>query len=145
MNNCTDEIKRQAACFINVYHPRGRYVNDHCFIKSDDGDYHLFHITGPAGRGCYNIDSEISFGHAKSKNLIEWTAEDDVLSTDVASIHEKHHIFAPFIQKTDNEYLLFYAGVNRETKKESMCVAVSKNLYSWSKYSYNPVFRPSKY
>ncbi len=41
-------------------------------------------------------------------------------------------------------YALIYSGINSENKTESMCLAVSNDLYTWTKHPSNPVFRPSR-
>ena len=120
-------------------------MNDHCFIRGINDTYHLFHIVGPIGEGCYDANSEISFGHAVSKNLIKWDPKPDCISIDPGSAYEPHHIFAPYICKKDDKYFMFYTGINTDNKTESMCLAISEDLFNWSKHPYNPVFRPSRY
>ena len=119
-------------------------MNDHCFIRAKDGRFHLFHIVGPAGKGCYDPGSEVSFGHAVSEDLRTWQRADDVLSMDPASQHEPDHIFAPYVCEDRGTYFLWYAGINVKRKMESMCLARSKDLFHWEKHSCNPVFRPSR-
>jgi sucrose-6-phosphate hydrolase SacC (GH32 family) len=139
-----DELRRQAACFKLVYDSGSRYVNDHCFVRAQDGRFHLFHIVGPVGKGCYDAGSEISFGHAVSNDLRTWQRADDVLSIDPNSKHEPHHIFAPYVCEKDGTYYMFYAGINQQRKIESMCLACSEDLFHWQKHACNPVFRPSR-
>lgn len=139
-----EEIRRQAACFQLVYDSGSRYVNDHSFVRAKDGRWHLFHIVGPVGKGCYDPGSEVSFGHAVSANLRTWQQADDVLSIAPQSRHEPHHLFAPFVCEKDGAYFLFYAGINQTLKIESMCLAGSDDLYHWEKHAFNPVFRPSR-
>jgi len=139
-----EEIRRQAACFQLVYDSGSRYVNDHSFVRAKDGRWHLFHIVGPVGKGCYDPGSEVSFGHAVSANLRTWQQADDVLSIAPQSRHEPHHLFAPFVCEKDGAYSLFYAGINQTLKIESMCLARSDDLYRWEKHAFNPVFRPSR-
>ncbi len=146
MNNkkIIETVKEQAACFKSVYEITGRYVNDHCFIQGKDGTVHLFHIVGPIGDGCYDAGSEISFGHAVSKDLVKWDTKPDCISIDPDSVYEPHHIFAPYVCEKEGMYFMFYSGINSENKTESMCLAVSDDLYNWSKHVSNPVFRPSR-
>ena len=127
-----------------MYDSGRRYVNDHSFIRGRDGKYHLFHIVGPVGKGCYDPGSEVSFGHAVSADLRTWQTADDVLSIDPASRHEPHHLFAPYVCEKDGTYFLFYAGINQTLKIESMCLACSDDLFHWRKHAFNPVFRPSR-
>ena len=129
--------------FRLVYQPEGRYVNDHSLLRGPEGRWHLFHIVGPAGRGCYDADSEVSFGHAISADLLTWEPQPDVLATDPASRHEPHHLFAPHVIERDGLYYLFYAGVNTDLRMESLCLATSRDLYHWEKHPGNPIFRPS--
>lgn len=140
-----EEQQRQAECFCSVYSVPGRYVNDHCFVEADDHTLHLFHIVGPVGKGCYDAGSEVSFGHATSRDLSEWTGHDDTLPADPCLVHERHHVFAPFVCEHDGGYFLFYAGVNQDVRRESMCLARSPDLHRWQKHPYNPIFRPSRH
>lgn len=139
-----EELRRQAQCFQLVYDSGRRYVNDHSFVRGPDGNFHLFHIVGPVGKGCYDPGSEVSFGHAVSADLRTWQPAEDVLSIDPASRHEPHHLFAPYVCERHGTYFLFYAGINQAMKIESMCLARSEDLYQWRKHAFNPVFRPSR-
>ena len=140
-----EEMRRQAQCFRLVYDSGSRYVNDHSFVRAKDGRWHLFHIVGPVGKGCYDPGSEASFGHAVSVDLQTWQPADDVLSIDPNSKHEPHHLFAPFVCEKGGAYFLFYAGINQALKIESMCLARSADLLHWEKHPFNPVFRPSRH
>jgi len=140
-----DKMQEQSKYFRLVYDSAPRYVNDHSIIAGKDGTFHLFHIVGPVGKSCYDRDSEESFGHATSSDLCAWRPEMDVLSVDPNSAYEPHHVFAPYVCEKDGKYYLFYAGINEEARIESMCLACSDDLFHWSKYPHNPVFRPSRY
>ncbi|NCO36325.1 MAG: hypothetical protein AUJ92_15275 [Armatimonadetes bacterium CG2_30_59_28] len=137
------ENEQEASCFHLVYDSAPRYVNDHCFVTAKDGTFHLFHIVGPVGKGCYDEGSEITFGHASSRGLLTWIPHPDVLSVQPESLHEPHHIFAPFVVERNGVYHLFYAGINQQRQAESLCLATSRDLYSWVKFPANPIFRPS--
>jgi len=143
--NKTAIISQQAACFRLVYDTGGRYVNDHCFVVADDGLAHLFHIVGPVGKGCYDEGSEVSFGHAASADLESWRPCPDVLAADPNSAHEPDHIFAPYVLKKDRTFFMFYAGIDERTRRESICLATSGDLFHWSKHPFNPLFRPSRH
>ena len=138
-----EEVRRQAKCFQLVYDSGRRYVNDHSFIRGKDGKFHVFHIVGPVGKGCYDPGSEVSFGHAISADSRTWQPAEDVLSIDPNSRHERHHVFAPYVCEKNGTYFLFYAGINQVEKIESMCLASSDDLFRWRKHAFNPVFRPS--
>lgn len=139
-----DAMREQAECFRLVHDTGPRYVNDHCIVKGKDGLFHLFHIVGPVGKGCYDPGSEVSFGHATSSDLAMWKPQPDLLSVDPGSSHEPHHVFAPHVCEKDGTYHLFYAGINQQMKAESMSLATSPDLFQWTKYPFNPVFRPSR-
>ena len=142
MHVCS-EAKRQAECFRLVYDLQSEYVNDHCFIQEENGLVHLFHIVGPVGSGCYDKNSEIEFGHATSHDLALWKRQENVLTIDPESEHEPHHVYAPYVLQHNGLYHMFYAGINQEAKQESLCLATSRDLYSWTKFEHNPVFLPS--
>lgn len=139
-----NQIIAQAGCFRQVYSPGGRYVNDHCFIEDSDGALHLFHITGKAGGGPYAVGNEETFGHAVTRDLLNWQEWPNVLSIAPSTTYEPHHLFAPFVCMHDGRNYLFYAGINQERMNESMCLAVSDDLACWDKHPANPVFRPSR-
>lgn len=138
-------MQEQASCFRLVYDTSPRYVNDHSILRDSADVFHLFHIVGPAGKGCYDADSEVSFGHATSSDLLTWKREPDVLTIDPDSTYEPHHIFAPFVCEKDGAFYLFYSGINQERKMESVCLATSPDLYTWTKHPHNPIFRPSRH
>ncbi len=136
------EYRHQSICFKKVYSPQSRYVNDHCILRGKDHLFHLFHIVGPSGKKCYDPISEITFGHATSKDLLQWKEEPDCLSTDPQSEHEAHHIFAPYVFERGGRYYMFYSGINTKTQAESMCLASSIDLFDWTKHTGNPIFHP---
>ena len=143
-DNVGQDHTGHAECFRLVYSPPGRYVNDHCLIADQQGTFHLFHIVGPVGKGCYDQGSEVSFGHATSADLSQWTPQKDVLAADPELVHEQDHVFAPYGCATDDGYILLYAGVNEQIKQESMCLARSDDLFHWQKHPGNPVYHPSR-
>jgi len=137
-------VRAQARCFQLVYDSGPRYVNDHCFVERN-GLVHLFHIVGPVGKGCYDAGSEVSFGHATSADLRDWEACEDVLSADPDLPFERDHVFAPYVTRDGETYFMFYAGIDMGSRRESMCLATSRDLFAWTKHPFNPVFRPSRY
>jgi arabinan endo-1,5-alpha-L-arabinosidase len=137
-------ITAQSACFKLVYDSGERYVNDHCIIRGNDGLFHLFHIVGPVGKTWYDHETETSIGHATSTNLEDWEIQPDILHKDPQLTHEAFHIYAPYVAEKDKTFHLFYSGNNMDSMSESMCLAVSEDLFHWEKYPYNPIFRPSR-
>ncbi len=141
----TAAMEEQSRCFRLVYDIAPQYVNDHCFLREENGNIHLFHIAGLIGKRCYDAGNEVTFGHATSRDLVEWKREADCLSNDPNSRHEPDHICAPYVCNAGGKYFLLYGGGNVKSQIEAMCLACSDDLYNWTKHPANPIFRPSRH
>lgn len=133
-------MEKAAKKFKYVFSPPGRYVNDHCFYV-DGETAHLFYIDGEIGKGCYDIGNETIIGHAASKDLMHWEELTSALSYNPGIHHEERGIFAPYVIKKEDSYIMLYSSHNME-KAQYICMAESKDLYEWEKSDNNPVIKP---
>lgn len=128
------------AGFTHVFTPARRdgktwYINDHCFIKSDSGIWHLFGITGmePANPG-----HERFFLHATAKNLMgPWEEHAPVMHVD--SAQGETVVWAPYVLKHGGLYCMFYCGGGSSDEKFRIDLATSKDLWTWTRSSANPL------
>jgi len=119
-------------------HEPGWVIKDHAFIKVDSL-YHVFYTRGPD-----YFQSPLtpkSFGHATSVDLKHWTIHPTVVPV-APGTWEGTAVWSPFImQKPGGGYIMFYTGVD-SLAVQRIGIATSEDLFNWTKYSGNPVFRP---
>jgi len=118
--------------------PEKWYVNDHCFIKGEDG-WHLYGITHaqPA-----NPMQEKNFAHATSPTLLgaPWKKQPFALTWDPKL--GENHLWAPFVIKKGDTYHMFYcAGSQVSNYHYQIDLATSKDLKTWTRYKKNPLFQ----
>ncbi|MHB8581220.1 MAG: family 43 glycosylhydrolase [Ignavibacteriaceae bacterium] len=113
----------------------GGYVVDHAFIEKD-GVTHLFYIRGVAATSWPEYPL-FNFGHAVSKDLIHWQIEKPVLQCPDSG-WDDYQVWAPYVIKYNNQYWMFYAGVNKNVC-QAIGLATSKDLYHWKRYNKNPI------
>lgn len=134
--------------YVNVYAPRGDVYqgppttnlkhgtfyeewipNDHTFIKSRDGTWHAFGITGPYAGKVH--EAEFQSFHIRSpfptleKSLMSksWIEEPKVLGAPDRP-DEDRRLYAPCVIEKDALYFMFYGP-------EEIRCAVSSDLYHW--------------
>lgn len=117
----------------------GYVIKDHTLVEADDGTYHLYYIkadeTLPEGERAKTL------GHSTSTDLKHWTPHPDVIPV-VPGTWEEAFVWAPYIVRSGGVYWMFYTGVNW-SYAQGIGVATSTDLYTWTKYSQNPVYTPS--
>ena len=121
--------------FKDTFAEPGGYVVDHALIEKN-GLIHLFYIRGVAATNWPDYPLR-NFGHAVSKDLINWRIEKPVLQCPEAG-WDDFQIWAPYILKHDGKYWMFYAGVNKNVC-QAIGLATSDDLYHWKRYGKNPV------
>ncbi len=124
--------------FEGKYAEPGGYVTDHAFVKKG-GLYHVFYIRGIASTD-WPVYHLYNFGHAVSKDLKNWKVEKPVLQCPDSGC-DRFQVWAPYILKRHGLYYMFYAGVNPNVC-QSVCLATSKDLYTWKRYEKNPMITP---
>lgn len=119
----------------------GNVFVDHSFIEKD-GIMHVFYIRGTIG---YNWSEKPmdTIGHATSCDLINWEYHFPAVT---ATKNEcmNCNIWAPAVVERNGKYYMFFTGVNRSVS-QSICLAVSDDLYSWDLIENNPVYTPGSW
>ena len=122
----------------------GYILKDHCLVQSTDDTFHIFYIK--ADQSVPETETARALGHATSIDLKHWTFHPDVIPI-VSGTWEDLFIWAPHIVRTATAggppvYTMFYTGVNHNWA-QAIGVAISDDLYNWSKSPSNPVYRPN--
>jgi hypothetical protein len=127
--------------FKHIYDPsldeRGRwYINDHCFIRGQDGLWHMFGITHaePAAP----LDERF-LAHATSPRLLDapWRKHEHVIYTD-AAVGETH-VWAPHVIRHDGLYWMYYCAGGAKHDEYRIHLAVSEDLWNWQRHDRNPM------
>lgn len=127
--------------FKGLYAEPGGSVIDHALIEKD-GVHHLFYIRGKAADS-WEEEPTDDFGHAISYDLVNWEVKEPVLQTKKGEWDE-YQVWAPHIIKHNDEYIMFYTGVNYNVA-QAIGIAKSKDLYNWERYEGNPVIKPGEW
>jgi predicted GH43/DUF377 family glycosyl hydrolase len=111
------------------------YVNDHTFIRAEDGQWHLFGITHaePA-----NPLDEKFFVHATAPDLLgPWTKREPMLQAD--SSKQETLVWAPYVLHHDGTYYMYYCAGGADHSKYQIHLATSKDLFHWERSAANPM------
>jgi arabinan endo-1,5-alpha-L-arabinosidase len=132
----------KAGEFVKIYDPSvGEkakwYINDHCFIRGDDGQWHLFGITH--AEPAHPMD-ERHFAHATAKTLLQQPWDKQPFALDYAPDPWKEiHLWAPHVIKHDGLYYMFYCAGDDDHTKYKLHLATSKDLREWTRHKDNPM------
>jgi beta-fructofuranosidase len=111
------------------------YINDHTFIRAEDGQWHLFGITH---REPANAQQEKFLAHATAPDLMGmWTKQAPVLQAD-----EKQNetvAWAPYVLRHEGIYWMYYCAGGRDHTRYRIHLATSADLWSWKRHSANPM------
>ncbi len=111
------------------------YINDHTFIRAEDGQWHLFGITHPEPA---NAQQEKFFAHAVAPDLRgPWTKQASVLHVD-----EKFHetvVWAPHVLRHDGLYWMYYCAGGKDHANYHIHLATSDDLFNWKRHPANPM------
>ena len=126
--------------FSRIYDPSNGekdrwYINDHTFVRSEDGLWHLFGITHrePAA-----AQDEKFFAHATASDLYgPWKKQPFVMQVD-PKIGETV-VWAPFVFRHDGLYWMYYCAGGKEHTKYHIHLATSPNLFQWTRHAANPM------
>ncbi len=126
--------------FTKIYDPsvgekEHWYINDHTFIRAEDGQWHLFGITHkePA-----KAMEEKFFAHATAPSLLgPWTKQASVLPVD--SSQGETVVWAPYALRHKGVYYMFYCGGGKEHTKYHIHLATSVDLFHWKRNPANPM------
>jgi len=113
---------------------------DHSFIEKD-GRMHLFYNRGFIGYEWDTMPVD-TVGHAVTDDLVHWTWEAPVLSTNKDKF-ENYQVWSPGVVQRGGLYYMYYTGVNINAA-QAICLAVSEDLYRWERWEggANPVVKP---
>ena len=119
----------------------GGGMGDHCFIEKD-GVMHIFYIRHFIGYSWAERYSD-ALGHAWSTDLINWNYSQPVV-TIAPDGPDTFQVWAPAVIEHNGKYYMYYTGVNDEFA-QSICLAISEDLFTWEKYDGNPVVLPGEW
>jgi sucrose-6-phosphate hydrolase SacC (GH32 family) len=111
------------------------YINDHTFIRAEDGTWHLFGITHeePA-----NPLEEKFFVHATAPDLKgPWKKLAPVMHWDAS--RGETHVWAPHIIRHDGLYWMFYCAGGASHSQYRIHLATSRDLFDWQRHPDNPL------
>ncbi len=141
-----DAVARQRAHqedWLKVgYAPLGFYLKDFCLHEAE-GVWHLYHIAGTPGVSCCLPGNEIWFGHATTRDFVTWETHEPCFFIDVRG-WDHGHVFAPFVLSHGGKHWMFYTGVATDNTQR-IGVAVSRDLFNWTRTHGRPVIRPEEY
>ncbi|MDR1303587.1 MAG: hypothetical protein LBK76_00010 [Verrucomicrobiales bacterium] len=135
--------KITAGEFAKIYDPsvgevKPWYINDHCFVRADDGTWHMFGITHaePAAP----LDEKF-LAHATSPSLSapDWQKHDPVLFYQPGEPWREAHVWAPYIVKHDGVYYMFYCAGDKDHTRYKIHLATSRDLWHWERHPANPL------
>ena len=113
-----------------------QYINDHTVIRSPDGTWHLYGITGVESQAASREDT---FAHATAPSLNgPWTKQPPVLTVDPDYFGEQH-LWAPHVVAANRQYYMFYAAGSGSSA--AINLATSTDLWTWTRAPTGPLFR----
>lgn len=109
-------------------------INDPNGLVYYDGEYHLFHQ--------YNINEQIYWGHAVSKDLVHWKRLPKAIAPDeIGQIWSGSAV----VDEENQRMVAFFTYSEHETKRQSQGLAFSYDKgRTWEKYSGNPILTDSR-
>ena len=109
-------------------------INDPNGLVYYKGEYHLFHQ--------YNINEQIYWGHAVSKDLVHWKRLPKAIAPDkIGQIWSGSAV----VDEENQRMVAFFTYSEHETKRQSQGVAFSYDKgRTWEKYSGNPILTDSR-
>ncbi len=119
----------------------GMSLIDHSFVEKD-GVMHVFYNRGYIG---FEWDTRFvdTIGHASSTDLVHWDVHPPCL-TAARGGHDDYQVWAPGVTEKDGVYYMYYTGVNIHVA-QAICLATSRDLFTWEKYEGNPVVLPGEW
>ena len=124
-----------AGAFFRIYDPSvGElapwYINDHTFIRGQDGTWHLFGITHQEPE---NHHDERLFAHATADTLTQpmWVKRPPALY--YAPGDGETVLWAPHVIAHDGGYIMFYAAGGYDPTRWVIRAATSPDLETWTR------------
>ncbi len=122
-------------------HP-SKHVGDAWYYVKED-IVHCFYLMKPTNEDPLSPNG---IGHATSTDLACWDTMDTALIHDATERWDEQsaaHLAVGSVLQHEDRYWLAYTGNTSITRKNeaAVCLAVSDDLLSWEKVTYNPVTR----
>ena len=115
-----------------------------CWLYDDGEDFHIFFLR--ASKALIDPDRRhfrASIGHAKSKDLINWTLLPDALVAADSPAWDETATWTGSVVRNpkDNLYYMFYTGVKLDNGGivQRIGLATSSDLITWKRHPKNPV------
>jgi hypothetical protein len=113
--------------------PPGLRSKEFTLVRTD-GWFHVFYLRENEIPG---VPTQLSFGHAISRDLYTWTEQDTILPV-VPGTFEGTQMWAPSLHRVDGTWFLFYPGMRHEPAqgillRQSISYATSPDLYTWTR------------
>ena len=147
------EIFAQPGAAKEVYAPEGHYVNSHVIVRGPDSLWHLFYapayprwIRPPSSSGASPLPSAATFDHATSKDLLTWTHHGPVVEAGSPGDCDAYEVGADCIIEHEGRWHIVYHCRPTRSSSRRFAMAVSDDLWSWSKYpgGGSPTFIPDR-
>jgi arabinan endo-1,5-alpha-L-arabinosidase len=129
--------------FQKIYDPsvgesQAWYINDHCFIRGQDGTWHMYGITRQEPADPLN---EIHLAHATAKTLLQspWEKQPFPLTAVRAAPWNEVHLWAPHVIQHQGTYYMYYCAGDNDHTKYKIHLATSSNLVTWTRSPKNPM------
>ncbi len=115
------------------YLPPPGYRPKEFTLVRDGGWFHVFYLRENLIPG---VPTQLSFGHAISRDLYTWTEQDTILAV-VPGTFEATQMWAPTLHRIGELWYLFYPGMRHEPPTYSLAqtisYATSPDLYTWTR------------
>jgi sucrose-6-phosphate hydrolase SacC (GH32 family) len=130
----------RVGAFTRVFDPSAGestrwYINDHSFVRAEDGTWHLFGITHEEPASPLE---EKFFVHATARDLKgPWRKHDPVIHFE--PLAGETHVWAPHVIRHDGSYWMFYCAGGASHSQYRIHLALSDNLFQWRRHPTNPL------
>jgi beta-fructofuranosidase len=131
----------RVGAFTRIYDPSAGesqpwYINDHCFMRGDDGVWHMYGITHaePA-----RPLAETSLAHATAHTLTQspWVKQPFALQAD--PLWHETHLWAPHVIRHQGLYWMYYCAGGVAHEQYRIHLATSPDLWHWTRHAANPM------
>ena len=119
------DIQRPAYHFL----PEKNWINDPNGLIQFNGEYHLFYQHNPVAA----VWGNMTWGHAVSLDMVHWKHLPFALLPDQP--YDKDGVFSGCTVNDNGIATILYTG----TQPEVQCIATSSDMWTFSKFSGNPV------
>lgn len=121
--------------YLYHYHPAKNWMNDPNGLTFFNNLFHIYYQYNPKGNSWGNI----AWGHATTKDFINYKEEEIVLKPDKE--YDKDGCFSGNSIIIDDTLYIYYTSVSNG--KQTQSVAYSKDGYNFKKYDKNPIIDTS--